>query len=377
MQKKSMLGEYKTVIPYFSRYKGQYTVGLVVLLIVDAAQMLIPQWVRHAIDLIASGAYTMNRVIFYSGCMVATMAVIAVGRFLWRFFIHGSSRRIEEELRNKIFAHLLSLDYVFYRKYKIGDLMARTLNDLNAVRMSIGFGLVAMIDGTAMAISILVIIFVQDAKTAALAVLPLPFITALIMLFGSAVGRSYGRSQAAYSAMSDVVSETFRGIGVVQSFVKEPWFTKKFAATNDEYKAANMILARLFGFFFPMVTFLSGLTTLAVLFLGGRRVIEGFMSPGSLVALLSYMQMLIWPVLGAGFTVTMLQRGAVSLGRINEVLHAKAKLIVWQLQAYHIKLSQDPSVIYIAGFSDRLLAVIKSIIEDTGNQMAEIEKVEL
>jgi ATP-binding cassette subfamily B protein len=123
--------------------------------------------------------------------------------------------------------------------------------------------------------------------------------------------------------MSDTVQETFAGIRVVKSFVKEGWFIKKFADTNDDYRDASMILVRTFGVFFPFITFLSGLTSLILLLVGGKRVVEGFMSPGELVALFSYFQMLIWPLMGAGFMVNMIQRGAVSLGRVNEVLNTK------------------------------------------------------
>jgi ATP-binding cassette subfamily B protein len=200
--------------------------------------------------------------------------------------------------------------------------MARATNDLNAVRESIGMGFVALIDGTVMAASILIVIFVQDTRTAAWAVIPLPLITVLILFFGKAIGSRFRRSHEAYSALSDAVQETFAGIRVVKSFVKEWWFIKKFADTNDSYRDANMNLVKLFGIFFPFVTFLSGVTVLIVLLVGGIRVIEGYMSPGDLVALFRYLQMLIWPLMGAGWVVNMIQRGAVSLGRVNEVMRS-------------------------------------------------------
>jgi ATP-binding cassette subfamily B protein len=183
-------------------------------------------------------------------------------------------------------------------------------------------GLVALVDGTVMATAIIVIILIQDASTAAWAVLPLPLITILILVFGKAIGRRFRRAHETYSAMSDVVQETFAGMRVVKSFVKEWWFIKKFADTNDDYRDANMGLVKLFGIFFPFISFLSGLTVLIVLLVGGIKVIEGRMTPGSLVALFRYLEMLIWPLMGAGFVVNMIQRGAVCVGRINEVMHA-------------------------------------------------------
>jgi len=317
---KSSLKEYRALFPYFGRYKLKYALGFIFLIVVDAAQVIIPQYLRQAVDIISSGNFVVRQVLVPAAIMVGLMAVISLGRFLWRFFIQGSARRIETELRKDLFEHLLSLSYDFYQKYKIGDLMARATNDLNAVRESIGMGLVALVDGTVMAAAILVIIFIQDARTAAWAVLPLPLITLLILLFGKLIGKRFLRAHEAFSAMSDAVQETFAGIRVVKSFVKEWWFIRKFADTNDSYRDANMELVKIFGIFFPLVTFLSGLTVLIVLLVGGIRVTEGLMSPGDLVALFRYLQMLIWPLMGAGFTVNMIQRGAVCMGRINEVM---------------------------------------------------------
>jgi ATP-binding cassette subfamily B protein len=320
---KTSIAEFRSLFPYFSKYSLSYAVGFFFLIIVDAAQVILPQFIRQAVDIASSGVFEIKEIIIPCAVMVGLMAVVSLGRFFWRYFIHGSSRRIETELRKKLFEHLLSLSYDFYQKNKIGDLMARATNDLNAVRESIGMGLVALVDGTVMAAAILVIIFIQDTRTAAFAVLPLPLITVLILLFGNVIGKRFRRTQETYSALSDAVQETFSGVRVVKSFVKEWWFIKKFADTNDDYRDANMELVKLFGIFFPLITFLSGLTVLIVLLVGGINVTEGIMSPGSLVALFRYLGMLIWPLMGAGFVVNMIQRGAVSLGRVNEVMKAK------------------------------------------------------
>ena len=175
--------------------------------------------------------------------------------------------------------------------------MARATNDLNAVRTAIGMGFVAIFDGTIMAVSILIVIFVQDAKTAALAVLPLPFITVLILIFGKLVGKRFQEVQENYSNMSNIVQETFAGIRVVKSFVKEWRFLRQFADTNDDYRKANMDLVKLYGVFFPLISFFSGLTSIILLLVGGIRVINGLMTPGELTALFRYLQMLIWPLM--------------------------------------------------------------------------------
>ena len=316
-----LLKEYKSLLPCLVRYRRQYIFGIICLVIVDAAQIAIPQFIRVSVDLISSGSFQWRQIIILSLWMIGVMALVSVGRFLWRYFIHGSSRRIETELRENLFDHLQKLSWDFYQKNKIGDLMARSINDLHAVRMSIGMGLIAFFDFVFMASAILIIIFVQDARSAFVSIIPLPIVTALILLFGSMAGRKFRAAQEAYSKMSGIAQETFAGVSVIKSFVKEWWFIKKFADSNDDYRRANMDLVRLFGFFFPFVGFLSGLTVLIMLAAGGRRVILGLMTPGSLVAMFRYLTMLIWPLMGAGFMVNMIQRGAVSLGRVNEILN--------------------------------------------------------
>jgi ATP-binding cassette subfamily B protein len=324
--KKTSLKEYKTLLPYLKRYRLPYFWGFLCLIVTDAAQMTIPQFVRRAVNLIARGNFDWFAVAALAGAMMGVMAFLAGGRFLWRFFIYGSARRIEAELRERLFTHLLTLSYDFYQSHKIGDLMARAINDLNAVRQSLGIGFVSCMDGIVMSAAILAIIFIQDAGTASLAVIPLPLVTLLIFLFGKMVGKRFQRAHETYSAMSDTIQETFAGIRVVKSFVKEWWFVRKFADTNDEYREANMALVKLFGSFFPLITFLSGLTSLIILLVGGSRVVEGRMSPGDLVALFSYLAMLIWPLMGAGFMVNMIQRGAVCLGRVNHILETRPSI---------------------------------------------------
>lgn len=312
--------EFKSIIPYIIPYIPRYIAGLLCLIVVDLGQILIPQFIRSAIDMLSSKDATLKTLGILCLQMLSFSAVISIGRFLWRFFINGASRKIETEIRQNLFNHLMTLSYDFYQNNKIGDLIARATNDLNAVRNALGIGFVAFFDSTVMAIAILVVMIVQDRETALFSILPLPIITLLIVGFGNMIGQRFKKVQESYSAMSETVQETFAGIRVVKSFVKEPWFIHLFSKNNDDYKKNNVSLVKVFGLFFPLISFLSGLTTLILLIVGGSKVIDGQMSPGTLVALFSYLQMLIWPMLGMGFLINMIQRGAASLGRINEIM---------------------------------------------------------
>jgi len=141
-----------------------------------------------------------------------------------------------------------------------------------------------------------------------------------VILFGKIVGEKFKSVQEGFSAMSDLAQESIAGIRVLKIFVQEQSFGRRFADKNRDYSDRNLSLAKTFGFFFPLVGFLAGLTSLIFLLLGGRSVMEGSLSPGMFTAFFAYLQMLIWPMLGAGFTVNLLQRAGASLGRINKIL---------------------------------------------------------
>ncbi len=315
-----MLKEFATLKPYFKQHWWRYALGLCCLIAVDAAQLLLPQFIRRAIDAIAASAGAQEAVLAIVAAMVGTAAFVASGRFLWRFFIHGASRRIETALRDRLFATLMTLPPSFFNKSAAGDLMARATNDMQSIRMATGMAFVAFVDGVFMAGAILIIMFAQNPGTAIWTVTPLPLVTVLIVFFGKAVGKRFKKVQEIYSDLSSVAQETLQGIRVVKSFVKEDHFSVKFAEQNDRYRDASMSLVKIFGFFFPFIAFLGGLATLILLGVGGAAVIENRMSPGHLAAMLAYLEMLLWPMLGAGFTVNMIQRGAASLKRVNEVL---------------------------------------------------------
>jgi ATP-binding cassette subfamily B protein len=322
-----MFKNYATILPYLRKYRRNYVLGLFCLVVVDAAQLLIPQLIRKAIDLVSSGAFPMSSILGISLSMVGIAACISAGRFLWRFFIHGSSRRIENEMRDRLFDHLLELSGGFFQSNKTGDIMARATNDIGAIRQATGMGFVTFVDGSFMSIAILAIMIAQNPGTALLTIIPLPVITVLMIFFGRLVGKRFERVQAIYSRLSEIAQETMAGLRVVKAFVKEEKFAGDFSVSNDQYRDASMGLVKIFGLFFPLISFLSGLTTLILLSAGGNAVIQNRMSPGDIVAMLAYLQMLVWPMIGAGFTVNTLQRGAASLGRVNQVLDAVPDIV--------------------------------------------------
>jgi ATP-binding cassette subfamily B protein len=315
-----VLKEFKTLIPYIRKRIPQYVAGLLFLLITNGGQLYLPQLLRRAIDTIASGSFTLNDMLPIVLLMVGIAVVIAIGRYFWRFFLGGASRRIEAELRERLFVHLQALSSTFYGKVKTGDLMARMTNDMRAVRQASGFALVSFVDGFFMTIAILIIMLSRDPRLTLLSISPLPVITIGVIFFGRFIGEQFRRVQEGFSVLSDMTQEALTGIRVLKTFVQEPSFGKRFLEKNADYSNRNMVLVRTWGVLFPAVGFLAGITSLILILLGGRAVIEGTLSPGEFTAFLAYLQMLIWPMLGAGFTINLIQRAGASLGRINRIL---------------------------------------------------------
>jgi len=321
-----MFKEYATLLPHLKNYKFRYIAGILCLIAVDASQVIIPRYIKTAIDTIVSGKLQLRDLSTPLIAMVILALVISVGRFFWRYFINIASRRIEAEMRDRLFTHILSMSGGFFRKNTTGDLMARATNDISTIRQATGMGFVALVDGVFMTAMILVAMFANNAAVAAWVIIPLPLITALILLFGRIVGKLFKRIQDIYGRLSNIAQESLAGVRVVKSFVKEQHFFDKFSSANTEYKNAIMELVKTSGFFFPFITFLSGLSTVLLVYFGGNASIHNKMTPGSIIAMLSYLEMLVWPMMSAGFTVNIVQRGAASLKRINEVLGTSAEI---------------------------------------------------
>ena len=315
-----MLKAYTTLLPYIQKYRTNYVLGIISLMLTSAGQLVIPLMTRDAINIISTGDFRLSALYYPLGMMLFMAIMVAIGRLGWRFWLHGAARRIEAELRHSLFTKFTLLGDSFYRSSKIGDLMARATNDLHSIRMASSMGLVAFFDGLFMTIAILIILFQQNTRLTFLIIIPLPIVTALVLGLGKVVGKLFKQVQEGFSTLSQQSQEVFSNIRLIKSFVLESYFVKRFGNANDVYQLRNLQLVQIWGLMFPIVGFLSGLTTVILLYAGGLEVIRGNLSPGEFVATLSYLQMLIWPMLGAGFTVNLLQRGAASLTRINEIM---------------------------------------------------------
>ena len=312
---------------FFRTHAWRYGLGVIWLMAVNVAQLFIPYLLGYITDQIATRQIAPVDLWRFVGYVMAVAAVVVLCRFLWRIFIMGTARKLEYYLRDKLFSHLQKLSVNFYNEHKTGDLMAHATNDINAVRMAMGPGIIMLTDSTFMTIATIYMMSrTIDITLTVLALLPLPFMAALVMFIGRIIHTRFKAVQAAFSDITDRVQENISGIRVIKSFVQEDAELNRFDEVSELYVQRNMDLIRLWGLFMPMVQFISGVSYLIVLSYGGIMVIDGSISLGAFVAFNTYLAMLIWPMLALGWVINVLQRGAASMSRLKTLFDKKPEV---------------------------------------------------
>lgn len=305
------------------RYKTRLIIGIIILFIVDLFQLVIPLVLRKLINLLERGAATNSDILKFSFYILALALLTAVFRFLWRLFLVGNARKIEEDLRNTIYNHIVNLSPSFFTKFTTGDLMARATNDIDAVRMACIMGVVGTFDTLYYGIFSIAAMFKLSANLAIYILIPLPFLTLTIFIFSKLIYKYFQEVQNAFSNITEMVRESVAGIRVIRGYAQEDGATKEFAHINRDYLTKNMKLVRIFGGFQPVINLFASFSLFLILWLGGKRTITGQMQLGDLVAFSSYMGMLIWPMIAIGWVSNILQRGAASMERIQKILREK------------------------------------------------------
>ena len=319
--------QFQFIWRYIKRHKWQYIGGMITLLVVDFANLYIPKTTGVITDGLAAHEMDMNGVLKNLGIIVAIGATLALGRFLWRYFIFGASRGIEHEIRDNLFAHLETLDVEYYNEHKTGDLMTRFTSDLNAERMAIGPAVIAAFDATVMTVMVIgqMIVYVDIRLTLA-AVVPMLFIAAGELYYGKIMQKRYRERQEAVSDLTDFVQESFSGVRVVKAFVRERAQIREFAKVNNKAKEKNLNIARMESIVMPLLDVVIGISSLLTLIYGGYLALNGEITVGRFVAFNQYIMMLVWPMIACGEAINMFSQGGASMRRIQEVLEEKPEI---------------------------------------------------
>lgn len=312
---------------FLSQHKRYYILGIGALLLTNLAQLVIPKMLGDLTNLVASGDFARGDLLRFILGFVGLSIGIAVFRYFWRINIMGTARRMEYTLRNMLFEHLQSLSTEFFNHHKTGDLMAHATNDIHAVRMALGPGVVNSVD----ALFLTSVIVFMMAKTINLqltlvALLPLPIMLAVTFGFGRVIHGRFRRVQEAFSDLTDRVQENFAGIRVVKGFAREASEEERFREVNEYNVTRNMDLVRVHALFHPLVGYLGALSFIVVLGYGGTLVLDGSITIGDFVAFNSYLGMLTWPVMAIGWVMNMIQRGKASMDRLNAIFNEQSEI---------------------------------------------------
>lgn len=304
----------------YMRHQWVYLLlGLFALLAVDAVQLITPRVIRTVVDTLARGG-PQNVLIRAFFQILAIALGIIVFRFSWRYFIFGSSRRIEKLIREQLYSHFLRQPVSFFDRNKVGDLMAHITNDLTALREAMGVALVMATDAIVWSAATITMMLLIDARVTLLTLIPLVVIAPVSKVIGGTIHRRFKEVQEAFSRISDRAQEAIAGIQTLKVFGKEEAYARLYADDAERYYLRHLALARVSSAQIPAVMFIAAVATVFLLWFGGGSTIFGRLSLGDFVALYAYLGMLTWPMMALGWVINLYQRGLASLDRIEVLL---------------------------------------------------------
>lgn len=310
---------YFILLKFIKKHLFIYLSGILLLISVDLVQLLIPQILRQVTDEFSKMTATISSISKYALAIAILAIFMIILRYGWRMLIWGTSRKIETLVREEFYKKLQTLDTTYYNYHKTGDLMALATNDINAIRMAMGEGLLLITDSLFM--TILGIYYLMDINfNLFLAVfIPLPVITIVVLFFGKLIHHRFKRTQEGFAHLTSRVQESISGIRIIKAYGQEEGELENFKETAGDLVNRNMDLVRIWGVFTPLVQFLSSISLFITLIYGGRLVILGTISLGDFIAFHAYLGLLTWPMMALGWVANILQRGRASMQRINEV----------------------------------------------------------
>jgi ATP-binding cassette subfamily B multidrug efflux pump len=315
----------KSAWPYLWKYRRGMALGMGALLVNDVMKAALPLAIRSGIDALMKG-FRLSLVFEFAALVVLLSVVKGVFQYWMRVILIGLSRDIEFDLRNDLFSHIITLSQDFYAKYRTGDIMARATNDLNAVRMMLGPGIMYFTETFFTAVFLIGVMGRMDWRLTLFCLIPAPLVSIAVILFGRRIHDRFETIQRMFSDISSRVQENLSGVRVIRAYAQEDPEIRKFELLNQDYVAQNIGLAKLSALFMPLLQALIGIGFLIVLLGGGYQLLAHRISLGSLVMFNTYMGMLIWPMIALGWVVNLMQRGAASWSRIMELMHEKPSI---------------------------------------------------
>lgn len=302
----------------------RYSIAIGCLLIVNVVEVIPPKLIGLAIDDIKAGDLTNAGIMKYVGMLLGAAAVGYILSYVWQYQLFGGAFVLEKTMRSKFMGHLLKMTPTFYQKNRTGDLMARATNDLKAIAMTAGFGILTLVDSSLYMLTIVLMMGISISwKLTLAALLPLPIMAYAVSAYGKKLHDRFTVAQDAFGDMNDKVLESIAGVRVVRAYVQEREDEKRFNTLVTDVYAKNMKVAKIDSLFQPTVKMLVGMSYLIGLVYGAFLVFQNEVTLGELVSFNVYLGMMIWPMFAIGELINVMQRGNASLDRVNETLAYK------------------------------------------------------
>ena len=316
----------RTLIPYFTPYRKGIAIGLILVVLSNLSTVAAPYIIKITIDALGQRARP-EVVVQYALLLVAIALLGGAGRYWMRELLNGISRRMETDIRNSLFDHLLRLSPEFFDSWRTGDLMSRATNDIQAVRMAAGPAIMYAVNTATIATFALVLMVWIDPQLTLLAMIPMAALPPAVFVFGKRIHQRFEQIQSQFSELSNFAQENIAGVRIVKSYAREKSQALQFESLNAEYRSRNLALARVWGMFHPSLTFFTGIGAVVVLWYGGGQVIRGAITLGDFVAFSFYLTLLMWPMIALGWVTNLFQRGAASMGRLNELFEIAPTIV--------------------------------------------------
>jgi ATP-binding cassette subfamily B protein len=313
--------------PYLIRYKRTLIYGVLTVVGSNLFTVLQPKFLGYAVDELKKGieshSLAETDLFLWAGLIVGFSLIAGTFTFLTRQTIIVASRHIEFDLRNDLLSHLQKLSFSYYQNKPTGDLMAHATNDIASVRNVLGPGIMYPSDTLLTFVMVMTLMLSYDWRLTLLALVPMPIVSVAVYYLGKWINQKFTERQEQFSRLTTRAQENLSGIRVIKSYVREEFEVGEFHKLSWEYLKKNLVLAQVQSIMWPLMFILVGFSLLITMYAGGLRVIDGRMSIGTLTAFISYLTMLIWPMIAFGWVMNILQQGAASMGRLATILDAE------------------------------------------------------
>ena len=348
---------------FFRLEKKRYIIGILALILVAILNLVPPKVMGGVIDQVTSGELTQGQLLMSLFLLVLSAFAMYFLRYIWRMYILGTSYRLGQIMRFRLFDHFTKMSPSFYQKHRTGDLMAHATNDINALTRLAGAGVMSAVDATITAfVTLVTMAFSISWQMTLVAVIPLPFMAYATSRLGRKTHQAFGKSQAAFSELNNKVQESVSGIKVTKSFGYQEDELQSFQEINDMTFVKNMKTMKYDVMFDPLVLLFIGASYVLSLLMGAFMVSAGQVTVGNLVTFITYLDMLVWPLMAIGFLFNMIQRGSVSYNRINRLLKETSDVqeskqplqtiqngtLVYDIDSFHYENEETLSDIHFA-----------------------------